>query len=154
MGSQARYIILILAFIAVVAAMYSTGSLDLGQKYNNTITVVNAKAIALPMGGGAFMKIINGYPDPVCLVKAELSGHPEARVELHRTIIDDRGVAKMQPVEKICIEPGGSVELKHGGYHIMIMDVKLQEGSTILIKLYFDNGDIVDVDVPVKPKGG
>ncbi len=151
---RVHYLIVVLAVvIAAVGIVYASGSLGLGREYNNTITVVNAKAIALPTGGGAFMKIINGYPERVCLVKAELAGYADAKVEIHKTVVDERGVARMQPVDEICIEPGGYVELKHGGYHIMIMNARLEEGSTITLKLYFDNGDTVTVEAPVKAKG-
>ena len=114
---------------------------------------IDGYAIALPMGGGAFMTIHNGYKDTVCLVKAEIPSMPDARVELHQTVVDENGIARMQPVEKICAGPGENLELKHGGYHIMILDTKLEPGSTLELVLYFDNGDTLTVTLPVKAKG-
>lgn len=114
---------------------------------------IDGYAVALPMGGGAFMTIHNGYKDTVCLIKAEIPNMPEAKVELHQTVVDENGVARMQPVEKICAGPGENLELKHGGYHIMIMNAKLEPGSTLELVLYFDNGDTLTVTLPVKAKG-
>ena len=79
--------------------------------------------------------------------------NPDAVVELHQTVIDQRGVAKMEPVDKICAGPGEDLVLKHGGYHIMIMNTKLQPGTTIKLVLTFDNGDKMTVELPVKAKG-
>jgi len=109
-------------------------------------------ALALPMGGGAFLTIHNGYNRQVCLIKAEMPDNPNAVIQLHTTIIDKNGVMKMQPVDKICVGPGEDLKLEHGGYHIMIMNTKLNPGTKIKLTLYFDNGEKIVVELPVKEK--
>jgi copper(I)-binding protein len=50
---------------------------------------------------------------------------------------------------------GSTVELKSGGYHIMLMDLKqeLKAGSTISITLEFAKAGKITLDVPVNAIG-
>lgn len=148
MSIDVKTLVIAAAIIIVVAVagfyMISRGGLEFIDGY----------AIANPVGGGGvFLKVKNNYDQTVCLVKAEFPDYPDAKVELHQTVIDENGIAKMQPVDKICAEPGGLIELKHGGYHIMFYNANLEPGTTLKVKLYFDNGDELVVEVPVKAKG-
>ena len=53
--------------------------------------------------------------------------------------VDD--VMKMRQVEFIEVPPGGSVELKPGGYHIMFIGLNtlLEQGDEVEITLVFEN---------------
>ena len=90
---------------------------------------------------GAFMKLES--PAAESLVGA--SSPAAAKVELHRTIMEGT-VAKMRPVERIDLAPGKPVELKPGGYHIMLVDIArpLAKGDTVPLRLEFER--------PGKPK--
>ncbi len=61
------------------------------------------------------------------------------------------GEMKMQPVEFIELPAGVAVELKPGGYHIMMLDLvnPLEVGTTIQITLTFEKAGDITVDVPV-----
>ena len=58
----------------------------------------------------------------------------------------------MKPVESITLPKGVMVELKPGGYHIMMLKLAkpLKVGDTVKITLTFDKAGIVLVDVPVR----
>ena len=58
----------------------------------------------------------------------------------------------MQEVDEIALNAGEKVELKPGGYHIMLMKLAkpLESGSTITITLVFANAGEKMVDVPVR----
>ena len=58
---------------------------------------------------------------------------------------------KMQEVEKIALPAGTKVELKPGGYHIMLMQLvkPLETGATISLTLVFENAGEKTVDFPV-----
>jgi len=43
------------------------------------------------------------------------------RIELHRTVVEE-GVARMLPVDRLEIPPGGSVSLEPGGMHLMLFN--------------------------------
>lgn len=61
------------------------------------------------------------------------------------------GEMKMQPVEFIELPAGVAVELKPGGYHIMMLDLvnPLEVGTTIQITLTFEKAGEITIDVPV-----
>ncbi len=52
---------------------------------------------------------------------------PEAeRAEIHQMTMDDHHVMKMRAMKSLTLPAGETVELKPGGYHIMLFDVKKQ----------------------------
>jgi hypothetical protein len=61
------------------------------------------------------------------------------------------GAMTMQPVEFIELPAGVAVEMKPGGYHIMMMDLvsPLEIGSTFQLTLTFEKAGDVTIDVPV-----
>lgn len=54
------------------------------------------------------------------------------------------------------IPAGGSVELKPGSYHVMLMEVADQwaVGDEVTVTLNLSNGDSIDVTAPVKAREG
>ena len=62
------------------------------------------------------------------------------------------GMMAMRPVESIAIAAGATVELKPGGYHIMIIDPKEQPaiGSTVELTLTFQQAPPVTVVAEVR----
>ena len=53
----------------------------------------------------------------------------------------------MLPVVALEIPAGGSVDLKPGGYHIMLMGLKapLKKGGMVMLQLKFEHAGLVDV---------
>lgn len=74
------------------------------------------------------------------------------RVELHDSYLDDAKISRMRPVDKIIIPAANQIELKPGGTHIMLMDLKqdLKAGDKFTIKLKIQNVGLKDVEVEVK----
>lgn len=119
---------------------------------NLEITGAFARATA-PMArvGAAFMTIrslgvadrLVGYATPVC-----------NRPELH-THIENDGIMQMRQVEAVEVPAGGVVELKPGGYHLMMIDLNQQlvEGETIPLTLTFEKAGDVALEIPVLPIG-
>jgi copper(I)-binding protein len=58
----------------------------------------------------------------------------------------------MQKIDRLDIPAGGMVELKPGGYHIMLIDLtrELQVGETIEITLHFEKAGDVKVTAEVR----
>ena len=95
----------------------------------------------------AFMVIGNTGNAPRKLIKAQ---RPVARaVELHNHV-NDNGVMKMREVPSIEIKAKSQAELKPGGYHIMLIDLRqaLKEGDLVPITLTFDDGSSLPIDAP------
>jgi periplasmic copper chaperone A len=103
------------------------------------------------MATGAFMQLKS--PTDTALVAA---ASPVAKiVEIHEMKMD-AGVMKMGAIDRLALPAGKAVELKPGGYHVMLMDLKqpLKEGDTVPLTLTFEDKSgrkqALDVKVPVR----
>lgn len=102
--------------------------------------------------GAAFMTLSNGGKEADRLVKAAT---PQAgRVELHTHVMKD-GTAMMQEVPAIDVKAAGTAELKPGGLHVMLFDLKmpLKEGETFPLTLTFEKAGTVTVQVQIEKRG-
>mgnify|MGYP000919608979 CR=1 FL=1 len=76
-------------------------------------------------------------------------------VEIHEMTMDNN-VMKMRAVPGLDLPAGKAVELKPGGYHVMLMDLKqqLKAGDTVPVTLVVEGKDgkkeTVEVKAPVK----
>jgi periplasmic copper chaperone A len=103
--------------------------------------------------GGGFLTIENKGTAPDKLIGA--SADAAGKVELHEMAMND-GVMKMRPLENgLTIEPGKSVKLAPGGYHLMMMDLKnpLKEGDKLPVTLQFEKAGKVAVTLDVEGVG-
>ena len=121
------------------------------------VVVKDAFARASPTGaetGGAFATIVNNGQAADRLVSAS---SPAAKtVELHETV-DENGVMKMvHHPEGWEIPAGGTLELKPGGKHIMLIGLTapLEAGKKIQVTLNFEKAGAQTIDVPVKAMAG
>ncbi len=72
--------------------------------------------------------------------------------QVHETMSDASGMTGMQPVDGIDVPAGGQVQLKPGGYHIMLMELTkaLTAGETIQLTLVFQKAGPVVVTAEVR----
>jgi hypothetical protein len=101
---------------------------------------------------GAFMEIKSATD--ATLVGA---ASPVARiVELHEMKMD-AGVMKMKAVDRLPLPAGKAVELKPGGYHVMLMDLAqpLKEGDSVPVTLTVEDksGKKQAVEVKAQVRG-
>lgn len=114
---------------------------------SSSIELLNARARATLPGmstSAAYMTIRNGGQKPA---QIEALASPVAlKTELHTTQMND-GVMAMRRVDNLQIGPGEVVELKPGGYHIMLMGLKqpIAADSEIPVIITFDNGEQITV---------
>lgn len=108
---------------------------------------------ASAMAAGGFMAITNQgtKPDRLIGVTSDIA----ARSELHESRVDANGMGSMTPVEALEIPPGGTVNLEHGGYHIMFMGLKapLTEGQMVKGALIFEKAGRIEIEFMVDPPG-
>jgi periplasmic copper chaperone A len=89
------------------------------------LVITEAWTRATPKGakiGGGYLTIENKgtAPDRLIGSSADIAGS----VQVHEMSMD-KGVMKMRPLENgLAIEPGKTVKLTPGGYHLMMMDLK------------------------------
>jgi periplasmic copper chaperone A len=91
-------------------------------------------AVAGQSGSGAFMKLT--APEPLELVGAST---PVAGIAQVHEMKMDGDVMHMRPVPKLELPAGRAVELKPGGYHVMLQELKqpLVAGTTVPLTLVF-----------------
>jgi copper(I)-binding protein len=81
-------------------------------------------------------------------------------VEVHEMTMDGSTMKMRQVAGGLPLPAGQAVELKPGGYHVMLMDLKqqLKAGDTVVVTLVVEGADgkrqNVEVQAPVKPLGG
>jgi len=100
---------------------------------------------------GAFLVIENHSSQVVTLVSAKTSGAGIA--ELHKMELKDDKMS-MKKVDEIQVPAGGTVELKPGGLHIMLFDLKqaFTPGTRTPLTLRFSNGVEKIVNAEVRPR--
>lgn len=87
---------------------------------------------------GAFMRISSAKPARVI----EASSAAAGVVEIHEMSMDNN-VMRMRAVKALELPAGKPVDLKPGGYHVMLMDLKapLKAGETVPITLVVEGAD-------------
>lgn len=147
-------VLTLVMFIASCAA--SAGAVTVGS-----LTISNAwarAAEAMPMdhgdaqsggNGAAYLVIENKGSTPDRLLRVESDA--AMQTEIHLSEMKD-DVMKMAPVDGVDIPANGKVELKSGGYHIMMIGLKhdLKEGEKVRLKLTFETTGSVEIDAVVR----
>jgi copper(I)-binding protein len=83
------------------------------------------------------------------------SGDIAGKVEVHEMAMNN-GVMTMRPLDKgLAIEPGKTVKLAPGGYHLMLMDLKgpLKQGDKVPLVLEFEKAGKVSLSLDVESVG-
>jgi copper(I)-binding protein len=120
------------------------------------LVITQAWTRATPNGakiGGGYLTIENKgtAPDRLISGSADVAGS----VQVHEMSMDN-GVMKMRPLEKgLAIDPGKTVKLAPGGYHLMMMDLKspLKQGDKLPVTLEFEKAGKVKLSLDVQGVG-
>ena len=101
---------------------------------------------------GAFMTLTAEKSRKLVAASSSAAG----LVEIHEMKMDG-GVMRMRPLTGLELPAGQPVELKPGGYHVMLMDLKqpLAAGQMVSIELTLEAEDgqrsTISVQAPVRP---
>ena len=131
---------------AAFAADVKAGDLVITQPWSRA-TPGGAKT------GAGYLTIENkgSAPDRLVAVSGDVAG----RIEVHEMAVNN-GVMTMRPLEKgLVIEPGKTVALAPGGYHLMLMELKspLKQGDKLPVTLEFEKAGKVAVTLVVQAVG-
>ncbi len=141
---------LLIAAAAIATAMpaiahdYTAGDVAIGHPWT--------RAAGANGTGAGFMRLRNTGGQPDRLISAST---PAARtVELH-TMIRDGDVMRMRPVQNIEVAPGETVELRPGGFHIMMIGLTapMNQGGRVPLTLRFERAGEVTVELAVEAAG-
>lgn len=146
-----RYLLIALALVLVAGKPASSQP----AAQSGPIEVKGAWARATAGGsmtGAAYVMLSNSGSTGDRLVS--VSTPAAGRVELH-TMTMEGDVMRMRQIQGIEIQPGSSVELKPGGLHIMLLDLKgpLKVGDRFPLTLMFEKSGTETVDVDVRAIG-
>ena len=120
------------------------------------IVITQAWSRATPGGakiGGGYLTIANKGSAPDRLIHC--SGDVAAKIEVHEMSMKN-GVMTMRPLDNgLTIEPGTTVKLAPGGFHLMLFDLKspLKQGDKVPVTLEFEKAGKVTVSLDVQGLG-
>lgn len=111
--------------------------------------------VAAQKATGAFMRITSNADARLLSAESPVAGV----VEIHEMAMEN-DVMRMRQVPGLDLSAGRTLELKPGGYHVMLMDLKqpLKAGEMVPITLVFEDGASqrfsLVVNAPVTALGG
>ena len=141
---------------AALAALVAAAPVRAEEVKAGDLVISQAWSRATPKGakvGGGYLTIENkgSAPDRLTGVSSDAA----ASVQVHGMSMQN-GVMKMRPVENgLTIDPGKTVKLAPGGYHLMMTDLKapLKQGEKVPVTLDFEKAGKVTVSLQVEGVG-
>lgn len=142
-----KFLILTLALVFLLSACGAP--VPAGSQGNIEISTPFAHAAGAGETTAAYMNIRNTGPEADTLLKASCDA--AMMVQVMETNMEG-DVMSMRETPGIELPAGTTVELKPGGYHVMLMGLKqeLKVGASISITLEFAKAGKVTLDVPVQ----
>ena len=139
-----------LALEILVAAALTIGAilaLTPGVLANDVMVMgafARASAVPTAKAGTVYMSLTNHGAAADRLLSVTTDAAEMA--EVHESVIKD-GVATMGSVAQLEIPAGGTVELKPGGFHIMLsgLNAPLKKGGMVMLELNFEHAGKVEV---------
>ena len=103
--------------------------------------------VAQQKATGAFMQLQSSQDAKLISAQSPVAGV----VEVHEMAMDG-GVMKMRAVPSLALPAGKAVELKPGGYHVMLMDLKgqVKDGDTVPVTLVVEGKDGKRQNIEIK----
>ena len=136
------------ALIALSAALLSVSTLA-------QVSVKDAwvrATVAQQKATGAFMQLQSAQDAKLVGAQSPVAGV----VEVHEMAME-AGVMKMRAVPTLALPAGKAIELKPGGYHVMLMDLKgqVKEGDTVAVTLVVEgkDGKRQSIDIKAAARG-
>ena len=136
------------AVMALALAAHAQRSADIEVK-----SAWARPTVAGQMGTGAFMHLTSKEGARLLGASSDVAGV----VEIHEMAMQGN-VMQMRAIRSLDLPPGSTIELKPGGHHMMLMDLKrpLATGEKIKVELRLETRDkklvTQPVEVEVRPR--
>ena len=147
----------VLQFFVLAALLALFGAPAPAQEVKaGDLVITQVWSRATPTGAkvaGGYLTIENKGTAPDRLVSG--SGDIAGKVEIHEMAMNN-GVMTMRPLDKgLAIDPGKTVKLAPGGYHLMLMDLKgpMKQGDKVPLTLEFEKAGKVALSLDVQGVG-
>ncbi|HEY2210702.1 MAG TPA: copper chaperone PCu(A)C [Bradyrhizobium sp.] len=144
-----------LASAALLACLFAAPARAQEVKAGDLV-ITQAWSRATPGGAkvaGGYLTIENKGSAPDRLIGG--SADVADKVEVHE-MATKNGVMTMRPLDKgLTIDPGKTVKLAPGGYHLMLLDLKspLKQGDKLPVTLEFEKAGKVKLSLDVQSVG-
>jgi hypothetical protein len=149
----------IFAILSAFLFMTAVNDVQSGGPDDGKVRVEGAWARQAPMmkgdsmagsgNGAVYLTIVNtgGAPDALLSASSDVA----ATVEVHESY-QESGMMMMRPVPKLGVPAGGKHEMKPGGYHLMLLNLKrqLKAGQVVNLTLVFEKAGRLAVKAKVK----
>ena len=144
------------ALLAVLMSDLAAAPAQAQEVKAGDLVITQAWSRATPNGakiGSGYLTIENkgANPDRLVGVAADVAG----KVEVHEMAMNN-GVMTMRPLDNgLTIDPGKTVKLAPGGYHLMMFDLKapLKQGDKLPVTLKFEKAGEVKLSLDVQGIG-
>jgi copper(I)-binding protein len=141
--------------VLLSAALAAWPALAAKEYRADTLLIVDPVARATPPGartGVVYFTVDNAGNESDRLLRA--STPVAGGVALHQMAFED-GMMKMRAIPSVEIRPGGRLELKPDGYHLMLVELKqpLRAGETFPLMLTFERAGTIRTVVTVESMG-
>ena len=109
------------------------------------------KSMSPNNNSAAYMKINNLSDQQITIIGASATAIAN-NVELHKSFVDEKGISRMTSIDNIVVPSQSEIELKPGGIHIMLFDLKrsLSVGDTFTLTIKIDGMDPMEIESSVK----
>ena len=133
-------LLLLLVFPAM--ALAGDGKLTISDGWVRAVPPVSKNT-------AAYFSIHNGTKKDDTILHLE---SPAAEVtELHTIVVESNGAKRMQKMPHATVKAGAGLELKPGGYHLMLIGLKapLKEGDKVPVEIIFQHAGKQVLSLPV-----
>ena len=141
--------------VLLLACALGVGAASAHEYALKSLKIDHPFARATPPGaktGAVFVTVENtgSQSDRLISVSSPVAGV----ADLHEMKVD-AGVMRMRGVAALEVKPGETLELKPGGYHVMLSELRqpLKVGDKFPLTLKFENAGTVEVSVWVEEMG-
>ncbi|WP_288644339.1 copper chaperone PCu(A)C [uncultured Helicobacter sp.] len=148
----------LLSFSSLFASLLALAS-SASIAYASNITIDKSYVFASIPGSNnpaAFMSITNNTDSQIALIEVKNSLNVPSEIHAHTKAESSQTNSKTQnphpsahmiKIPKLEIQPHSQIELKPGGYHIMLIGLKqeLKVGQEVDLELTFDNGETIEL---------
>lgn len=136
----------LIAFMALSMAMLYARAADTGAEILDPWVQAAPPSVKVL---AAYMEIKNNGKKPLHLVSITSSDF--GQVEIHRSVMHGNMV-HMEQQKELVVPPNGSVTLKPGESHLMLMKPRktLNSGDKVPMVLFFKNGEKISITAAVR----
>lgn len=136
-----RNAILGLGLMMLSAACSPAGGIEITEAWGRAANQSENSAV--------YLVIRNRGPEETLLAASSPAAE---QVELHRSIVDQDGVVRMEHQSEVPLPSGDLVRFEPGGLHFMLLDLKqpLPAGSALDLTLIFKNHEPIDITAEIR----